>query len=129
MAGNKVLLDTNIISALFKGDVSVANHIDKSEVYLSSIIVGELCYGAEYSTKIEENIANIKQLISTYNVLSVDEETSFIYGKIKADLRKKGTPIPENDIWIASSAIQHKLKLSTRDKHFQEIKGLKILAW
>lgn len=129
MAGNKVLLDTNIISALFKGDVGVANHIDKSEVYLSSIVIGELCYGAEYSIKVEQNLANIKKLISAYNVLAIDGETALIYGKIKADLRRKGTPIPENDIWIASSAIQHKLKLSTRDKHFQEITVLKILAW
>ena len=129
MAGNRVLLDTNIISALFKGDVSVANHIDKSEIYLSSIVIGELCYGAEYSIKIEQNLANIKQLIAAYNILHIDDETALIYGKIKADLRRKGTPIPENDIWIASSAIQHKLKLSTRDKHFQEISGLKILAW
>ncbi|WP_426329274.1 type II toxin-antitoxin system VapC family toxin [Pedobacter sp. R-06] len=129
MAGNKVLLDTNIISALFKGDVSVANHIDKSEVYLSSIVIGELFYGAEYSVKIEQNIANIKQLTATYNILTIDEETALIYGKIKADLRRKGTPIPENDIWIASSAIQHKLKLSTRDKHFLQIADLKILAW
>ncbi|RBQ03264.1 type II toxin-antitoxin system VapC family toxin [Pedobacter miscanthi] len=129
MAGNKVLLDTNIISALFKGDVTIANHIDKSDVYLSSIIIGELCYGAEYSTKIKQNIANIKQLISAYNILTIDDETALIYGKIKADLRRKGTPIPENDIWIASSAIQHKLKLSTRDKHFQEITGLTILNW
>ncbi|WP_316845128.1 type II toxin-antitoxin system VapC family toxin [Pedobacter psychrodurus] len=129
MAGNKVLLDTNIISALFKGDISVANHIDKSEVYLTSIIIGELCYGAEYSTKVQQNITNIKQLISAYEVLAIDNETALIYGKIKADLRRKGTPIPENDIWIASSAIQHKLKLSTRDKHFLEIAGLKTLAW
>jgi len=129
MAGNRVLLDTNIISALFKGDITVANHIDKSEVYLSSIIIVELCYGAEYSTKIQQNISNIKQLISAYEVLIIDDETAFIYGKIKADLRRKGTPIPENDIWIASTAIQHKLKLSTRDKHFLKIEGLKTLAW
>jgi len=129
MAGNKVLLDTNIISALFKGDVSVANHIDKSEIYLSSIVIGELCYGAEYSIKVEQNLANIKKLISAYNVLAIDDETALIYGKIKADLRRKGTPIPENDIWIASSAIQYKLKLSNRDKHFQEITGLKVLVW
>jgi len=129
MAGNKVLLDTNIISALFKGDVSVANHIDKSEVYLSSIVIGELSYGAEYSIKVEQNLANIKKLISAYNVLAIDDETALIYGKIKANLRRKGTPIPENDIWIASSAIQYKLKLSTRDKHFQEITSLKVLAW
>lgn len=130
MAGNKVLLDTNIISALLKGDISVANHIDStSEVYLSSIVIGELFYGAEYSVKVEQNIANIKQLIATYNILDIDNDTALVYGKIKADLRKKGTPIPENDIWIASSAIQHKLKLSTRDKHFLQISNLKILAW
>ena len=130
MAGNKVLLDTNIISALLKGDTSVANHIDStSEVYLSSIVIGELFYGAAYSVKVEQNIANIKQLIATYNILDIDNDTALVYGKIKADLRKKGTPIPENDIWIASSAIQHKLKLSTRDKHFLQISNLKILAW
>lgn len=130
MAGNKVLLDTNIISALLKGDTSVANHIDNtSEVYLSSVVIGELFYGAEYSVKVEQNIANIKQLIATYNILDIDNDTALVYGKIKADLRKKGTPIPENDIWIASSAIQHKLKLSTRDKHFLQISNLKILAW
>ena len=130
MAGNKVLLDTNIISALLKGDTSVANHIDNtSEVYLSSIVIGELFYGAEYSVKVEQNIANIKQLIATYNILDIDNDTALVYGKIKADLRKKGTPIPENDIWIASSAIQHKLKLSTRDKHFLQISNLKILTW
>jgi tRNA(fMet)-specific endonuclease VapC len=130
MAGNKVLLDTNIISALLKGDTSVANHIDNaSEVYISSVVIGELFYGAEYSVKIEQNIANIKQLLATYNILNIDDETAMVYGKIKADLRKKGTPIPENDIWIASTAVQHKLKLSTRDKHFLQIASLKTLAW
>jgi tRNA(fMet)-specific endonuclease VapC len=130
MAGNKVLLDTNIISALLKGDTLVADQIDNaSEVYISSIVIGELFYGAEYSVKIEQNIANIKQLIATYNILNIDDETAMVYGKIKADLRKKGTPIPENDIWIASAAVQHKLKLSTRDKHFHQITGLKTLAW
>lgn len=130
MAGNKVLLDTNIISALLKGEVSVANHIDNAaEVYLSSIVIGELVYGAAYSVKVEQNMANIKQLLTAYKVLNIDHETSLVYGKIKAELRKKGAPIPENDIWIASSAIQHKLKLSTRDKHFLQINDLKILGW
>ncbi|MDQ0639496.1 putative nucleic acid-binding protein [Pedobacter sp. W3I1] len=55
MAGNKVLLDTNIISALLKGDASVADHIDNaSEVYISSIVIGELFYGAEYSVKLNK---------------------------------------------------------------------------
>lgn len=130
MAGNTVLLDTNIISALLKGDVSVADNIDKaSEVYLSCVVIGELFYGAEYSVKVDQNILNIKQLLSAYNVLNIDDETAVIYGKIKAELRRNGTPIPENDIWIASSALQHKLKLSTKDKHFLHVASLKTLAW
>jgi tRNA(fMet)-specific endonuclease VapC len=130
MSGNNVLLDTNIISALLKGDVSIADKIDNSaKVYLSAIIVGELFYGAQYSIQIEKNIKNIDRLISRYEVLNIDAETSAIYGKVKSVLRKNGTPIPENDIWIAATAIQHKLDLTTRDKHFEQVKELNLLAW
>lgn len=130
MSGSNVLLDTNIIFALLKGDVSIADKIDSSsQVYLSAIVIGELFYGAQYSIQIEKNIKNINKLKSTYKVLNIDDETSSIYGKIKAVLRKNGTPIPENDIWIAATAIQHKLDLSTRDKHFEQIDDLNLLAW
>ena len=130
MNGSNVLLDTNIISALLKGDISVADEIDKSaKIYLSVTVVGELFYGAQHSIQIESNIKNIKKLISRYEVLIIDIETSAIYGKIKAILRKNGNPIPENDIWIAATAIQHKLDLSTRDNHFKQIQDLSLLNW
>lgn len=130
MSGSNVLLDTNIISALLKGDVSIADKIDSSsQVYLSAIVIGELFYGAQYSIQIEKNIKNINKLKSTYKVLNIDDETSSIYGKIKAVFRKNETPIPENDIWIAATAIQHKLDLSTRDKHFEQIDDLNLLTW
>jgi tRNA(fMet)-specific endonuclease VapC len=61
--------------------------------------------------------------------LKVDEETSLAYGNIKAALRKKGKPIPENDIWIAAIAEQHKLIVITRDKHFKEIESIKLKSW
>lgn len=130
MSGNKVLLDTNIISALLKGETSIADEIDKaSQIFLSATVIGELFYGAQYSIQIESNIRNIKKLVLRYEVLNIDAETSAIYGIIKATLRRNGTPIPENDIWIAATAIQHKLALSTRDKHFNQIKDLNVLAW
>jgi tRNA(fMet)-specific endonuclease VapC len=129
MNGSSVLLDTNIISALLKGEASIADEIDKAaRVYLSATVIGELFYGAQYSIQVENNIKNITKLIARYEV-SVDAETSAIYGKIKAFLRKNGTPIPENDIWIASTAIQYKLKLSTRDNHFKQIENLDLLTW
>jgi tRNA(fMet)-specific endonuclease VapC len=87
MDGSNVLLDTNIIAALLKGDASIADEIDKStNIYLSATAVGELFYGAQYSIQVENNIKNINKLIARYEVLNIDAETSLIYGKIKATL-------------------------------------------
>jgi tRNA(fMet)-specific endonuclease VapC len=130
MTGNNILLDTNIVSALFKGEVSIANQIDQSEeIYIPVIVIGELYYGAEYSTQVSKNIANIITLSKTYPILYADIDTARIYGIIKAVLRKQGTPIPENDIWIAALARQYQLTLITRDKHFAHIEELNIFNW
>jgi tRNA(fMet)-specific endonuclease VapC len=95
MIGNKFLLDTNIITAWLKGDASVADKIDKAkEIHIPVIVLGELYYGALYSTRVEKNIKDIKSITSNYNVLKIDEETTIAYGNIKAALRKKGKPIP-----------------------------------
>ena len=125
-----ILLDTNIISALLKGDVSIASRIDEaSTVNIPIIVLGELYYGAYFSTHIQKNIKAINMLINQYSVIAVDEETSIEYGLIKSLLRKKGTPIPENDIWIAAIAMKNELTLITRDKHFKEIEGIAIEKW
>ncbi len=130
MTGNKFLLDTNIIAYWLNGDTSIAAKIDMAgEVHIPIIVVGELYYGALYSTHIQKNIKDIHSLTGNYNVLLIDEKTTAVYGQIKAVLRKKGKPIPENDIWIAAIAQQHNLTLVTRDKHFKEISGLKLKSW
>ncbi|RYE41717.1 MAG: type II toxin-antitoxin system VapC family toxin [Sphingobacteriales bacterium] len=66
---------------------------------------------------------------NTYEVLHIDMETAGIYGGIKAKLRKKGTPIPENDIWIAAICQQYNLTLITRDNHFSHVEGLNSFNW
>lgn len=130
MTGNKFLLDTNIITAWLKGDTSIADKIDKAkEIHIPTIVLGELYYGALYSTQIEKNIKRIKSITKNYSVLQVDEEVSIAYGNIKATLRKKGKPIPENDIWIAAVGIRFDLIVVTRDKHFNDIDGIKIKNW
>jgi tRNA(fMet)-specific endonuclease VapC len=130
MIGNNFLLDTNIITAWLKGETTIANKIDKAkEIHIPVIVLGELYYGALYSTKVEKNIKDIKSITQNYSVLQIDEETTIVYGNIKAALRKKGKPIPENDIWIAAIAKRHKLVLITRDKHFNEIEGVVIKNW
>lgn len=130
MTGNKFALDTNIVSAWFKGEEGIADKIDKAkEVHIPIVVIGELYYGAAYSTHVQKNTKEIQRLTTFYNLLLIDEETSIIYGDIKVALRKKGKPIPENDIWIAAISQRHGLTLITRDKHFSEIEGLKTKNW
>lgn len=130
MTGNKLLLDTNIISAWLKGETPIADKIDKAkEVHIPIIVLGELYYGALYSTHVQKNIRDIQKITAHYSVLHIDETTTIVYGTIKAALRKKGKPIPENDIWIAAIAQRYQLTLVTRDKHFKEIESISCKNW
>ncbi len=130
MAGSKYLLDTNIISAWLSGEKNIADNIEASTtVYIPLVVIGELFYGAFYSDKKQKNINDIEKLVSRYKILQADKQTAKDYGQIKTALRKKGRPIPDNDIWIAALAIQHKIILATRDAHFNEVPTLKTVRW
>lgn len=130
MTGNNIILDTNIVTAWLKGETGIADKIDKAKnIYLPIIVIGELYYGAFHSTKVQKNITDINKLTAAYNLLLVDEAVTATYGRIKTALRKKGKPIPENDIWIAAITLQNNLTLITRDKHFKEIEGIKMKSW
>ena len=126
----RFLLDTNIVIALFADDAAVRGHlVDEVEVFVPSIVLGELIYGALKSTRVEANLARLDEFARSNTVLSCDVETAQYYGQIKNTLREKGHPIPENDIWIAAIAMQHDFILTTRDKHFDEVEGLSIEVW
>jgi tRNA(fMet)-specific endonuclease VapC len=130
MSGGKFLLDSNIVSAWLKGEKKVADEIDKATVvYIPIIVNGELYYGANYSTQVQKNTNAIKKLSQRYKVLLVDDAVAIEYGKVKALLRRNGTPIPENDIWIAATAIRNNLTLISRDMHFKVVPGLKWKIW
>lgn len=126
----RYLLDTNIVIALFANDPAVTDHLAESdEVFIPSIIVGELYYGAHKSNRVKENLARIDELVATSVVLPCDIETARWYGDVKNKLRQKGRPIPENDIWIAAIALQHNLILVSRDQHFNAVDILEIQMW
>lgn len=125
-----VLLDTNIIIDIFKNDVGVIQAINTAEsLFISSISLGELFYGAYNSSRLTSHLKETKEVSKSINVLAVGKTTADHYGKIKTQLRKKGRPVPENDIWIAAIAMQFDLTLITKDKHFSEIEGLKLELW
>jgi tRNA(fMet)-specific endonuclease VapC len=126
----KYLLDTNIIIALFADDAAVRDHLSRADqVFVPSIAIGELYFGAQKSGQAKENLAHIDEFASDSVVLGCDTETARRYGEIKYTLQAKGRPIPENDIWIAAIALQHDLTLVTRDAHLVEIAGLSTAAW
>ncbi|MAT54649.1 MAG: VapC toxin family PIN domain ribonuclease [Saprospirales bacterium] len=122
--------DTNIVIALFKNDEKVISKLKKAnQICLPSIVLGELYYGANNSIKKVENTLKINTLANVVNVLHCDKETASFYGAIKYNLKKAGTPIPENDIWIAAVAMQKGLTLVSRDRHFESIPGLSLESW
>jgi tRNA(fMet)-specific endonuclease VapC len=126
----RFLLDTNIVIAIFATEATVQMELAKaSEVFISSVVLGELYYGAYKSTRATDNLARIQEFAARNTVLGCDGETAQEYGIIKNQLRARGRPIPENDIWIAATARQHNLTLVTRDGHFGEVDGLGIEAW
>ncbi len=130
MNGKFYILDTNIVIALFANDIKVKSRIEKADgVFIPVIVIGELFYGADLSTKRDQNIKKLLEFSTTCQLLDCILETARYYGEIKGFLKRKGTPIPENDIWIAALGMQYKLPIVTRDKHFRSIKGLKILKW
>lgn len=124
------LLDTNVVIALFAADESVGRNLGQAaEVFVSSTVLGELQFGARKSARSQANTQRIDEFAASISVLVCDEETSRHYGEIKHALGLQGTPLPENDIWIAATAMQHGLTLVTRDAHFRHVLELSIEEW
>ena len=128
MTGNKLLLDTNIIIELFKGDNEILGILEQQDlIYIPIAVLAELYLGAYRSTNLEKKLFEINNFLQNCIVLNADKATSQNYAIIKTALFLKGKPIPENDIWIAATAMQYQLPLFTHDKHFNEVEGISIL--
>jgi len=126
----KYLLDTNVIIDLFKQDENLSEKIAEADaIFVSVVSIGELYYGAYKSTRVLKHLQETKLLEQTVSILQPSTRTADFYGQIKSQLKKKGRPIPENDIWIAANALEHNLTLLTRDKHFLEIEDLSLELW
>ena len=124
------LLDTNIVIALFADEPAVRRGLEAAEaVYLPVIALGELLYGARQSARAAANLERISAFAAAAAVLVCDAATAAAYGEVKGLLRAQGTPIPENDIWIAALARQHALRLASRDTHYAVVPGLEIVRW
>ncbi|HTX34731.1 MAG TPA: type II toxin-antitoxin system VapC family toxin [Bryobacteraceae bacterium] len=129
-ASGRFLLDTNIVIAVLAGDEAVLANLDlASEVFVPVIVLGELFFGAAKSGRPLENAAKVNRFAAGNSILNCDLPVAREYGRLKQDLREKGKPLPENDLWIAAIANCYQLIVATRDRHFGEIDGLVTAAW
>lgn len=123
------LLDTNCVIAVFAEDPAAKELVARaSQTYLSTVVLGELYYGARRSSGPAENVERVDAWTAAGTVIGCDLATARRYGQVKGSLRSKGKPIPDNDVWIAAIALQHGLVL-TRDTHFSFVDGLQVTSW
>lgn len=125
------LLDSNaVIACLNTGEQAITSLIVQADaVYLSAVVVGELLFGALASGRTEQNLKVLNTFISENAVLIDHQDTARVYADVRLKLKRLGRPIPENDLWIAATAIQHNLMLVTRDAHFSAIELLSVRSW
>lgn len=124
MTHGELLLDTNIVVASFRDDPAARRAILEAEhILIPIMVVGELLIGALEGGQPERERARIGGLLSASEVLVCDLKTAEHYAEVKDHLRRRGRPIPENDVWIAALARRHGLIVASRDHHFDGIEG------
>lgn len=123
----RLALDTNRYTDLCRGISSVVETIERAdEVWLPFVVLGELRAGFAVGSQGARNEAVLRRffLKPGVAVLYADEQTTHHYGTVFRQLRKQGTPIPTNDMWIAALVLQHSLVLCARDTHFDALPQL-----
>lgn len=126
------LLDTDSVIYNFKGhDAIRRNLLDCREpIQLCAITLMELYYGAHKSQKVAANLAKVKMLETSLEVIALGQECVEMFGMIKAGLEAKGTPLDDFDMAVAACALARNLVLVTNNtKHFQRIEGLRLTNW
>lgn len=128
----RVLLDTNAYSALVAGQPEVGERIrEAEEVLFSTVVLGELLFGFHNGSRYERNRRMLDEFLQEPHVrlVTLSLATAERFGEIFASLRKRGKPIPTNDIWIAAQAMENESELLSADPHFGYIENLAWLSF
>jgi tRNA(fMet)-specific endonuclease VapC len=123
----KLLLDTSGYIGFRLGIPDLVNFLSEARAILvSPVVLGELMFGFRLGTRFLKNIKELNQLLNheVVDVISIGEITADRYSRIAEQLKRQGTPIPSNDIWLAAQAMEQGAELVTMDRHFEKINGL-----
>jgi predicted nucleic acid-binding protein len=123
----RIIMDTNFYSAFKKGDADAVAIVRGAEyIGVNTVILGELLAGFRCGIREEQNRIELNNFLDSPRVatITLDDETAEFYAQVFSELRRKGRPIPSNDLWLTASALQHGLALATFDDHFNAVSGL-----
>jgi len=126
----KVMIDTTIYSLALRGDHTVADLLRRiRSIGICNISVGELLAGFQAGNREKKNREELELFLDSprVTVFDTDVESADFYASIFNQLKRAGTPIPTNDIWIAATAFQHGYKLLSSDRHFEYVHGLFLI--
>ena len=125
-----MILDTNGLSALAEGESGLEPLLRRAaQVAIPVIVLGEYRYGISQSRNHIHYEQWQAEYLPSFRILDVDERTAISYSTVRRELKKSGTPIPSNDVWIAALCRQHSLPLLSRDRHFLAVSGVIRLEW
>lgn len=125
-----MILDTNAYSAFKRNDKRFVDLIEKCELLIiSPILVAELYSGFLAGNRTRENIEEFNLFLQLPKCIqiTINSEIAKNYSEIYFNLRRKGTPIPTNDIWLAAICLTYKYPILSIDKHFKNIENIEIL--
>lgn len=125
-----MILDTNAFSAFADGDPALAGVIGKErELAVPVVVLGEYLYGIRHSRFRERYEEWLKRRLPLFELLPIRRETAEWYAEVRRELKKTGKSIPNNDVWIAALAREHRLGVVSRDGHFEAVKGVRLVRW
>ena len=117
--GGDLVLDASVVVAALRGAPGIEGRLDQvGRLCLPLIALGELELGVELASNAGAQRAALEAFLSAVAVLPLTAATARHYARLRGELVRAGTPIPENDLWIAAVAVEHGWQLATRDAHF-----------
>ena len=125
-----MILDTNALSAWWNNDSAIVGIMDNiARIYVPVPALAEFRFGLFQSRKREIMESWMQRALASTRILGIDDATAFHYADLRLALKKRGTPIPMNDLWIAAIARQHRLPILSRDAHFDLVEGVEHVAF
>ena len=125
-----MILDTNALSAFVDGDAGVGAILrTQARAAIPVIVLGEFRYGIAESRHRKAYESWLDSQLRHFDVLAITDQTAIAYAALRVALRRSGRPIPANDAWIASLALQHRLPILSRNAHFDVVAGVQRTGW